>query len=64
MSGPTVTVPPVTRSTCRSAISQMVSSATDPAAVLAYFVEGIDDPALIDELAALVDRMREGRDSQ
>jgi len=43
------------------AISQMVTSAADPTAVLAYFVEGIDDPTLIDELVVLVERLREER---
>jgi len=41
-----------------AAIGQMVSSAGDPAAVLAYFVEGLDDPALVEELASALRRVR------
>lgn len=40
------------------AIGQLVSSAGDPAAVLAYFVEGLDDPALVDQLASAIRRVR------
>lgn len=40
------------------AVGQLVASARDPAAVLAYFVEGLDDPALVAQLAALLERTR------
>lgn len=40
------------------AIGQLVSSAGDPAAVLAYFVEGLDDPALLEQLATTIRRVR------
>lgn len=40
------------------AIGQLVSSAGDPAAVLAYFVEGLDDPALLEQLATTLRRVR------
>jgi len=44
------------------AIADLVSSAKEPGAVLAYFVEGLDDPSLVDELAALLERVRAERE--
>ncbi|MHB1504456.1 MAG: BlaI/MecI/CopY family transcriptional regulator [Acidimicrobiales bacterium] len=40
------------------AIGRLVCSSRDPAAVLAHFVEGLDDRSLVDELAALLERVR------
>jgi predicted transcriptional regulator len=39
------------------AIGRLVSSSSDPGAVLAHFVSGIDDPALLDELRSLLNRV-------
>lgn len=41
------------------AIARLVAAARDPAAVLAYFVEGIDDRSLLEELASVLDRARQ-----
>lgn len=40
------------------AIGRLLASAGDPAAVFAHFVERLDDPALIEELAAALERVR------
>ncbi|MCL4422471.1 MAG: BlaI/MecI/CopY family transcriptional regulator [Actinobacteria bacterium] len=40
------------------AIGQLVASAGDPGAVLAHFVEGLDDPSLVDQLADALKRVR------
>lgn len=44
------------------AIAELVQAAKAPGAVLAYFVEGLDDPSLVDELAALLERVRGERE--
>jgi len=40
------------------AIGELLASARNPATVLAYFVEGIDDPSLLQELASLLERTK------
>lgn len=40
------------------AISSLLAATTDPRLALAHFVEGLDDPELVGELAALLERVR------
>jgi predicted transcriptional regulator len=40
------------------AISSLLAATTDPRSALAHFVEGLDDPELVAELAALLERVR------
>lgn len=40
------------------AISSLLAAADDPRSALAHFVEGLDDPELVAELAAVLERVR------
>lgn len=40
------------------AISSLLAATADPRSALAHFVEGLDDPGLVAELADVVDRVR------
>lgn len=41
------------------AISSLLAATADPRSALAYFVEGLDDPGLVAELAELLERVRQ-----
>ncbi len=41
------------------AISSLLAATADPSAALAHFVDGLDDPKLVAELAALLERVRQ-----
>jgi len=38
------------------AMGELLSSVKDPVSVLAYFLAGVDDPSLLEELASLLER--------
>ncbi len=40
------------------AISSLLAATADPRSALVHFVEGLDDPELVTELAALLERVR------
>jgi predicted transcriptional regulator len=40
------------------AISSLLAATADPRSALAHFVEGLDDPGLVAELAAVLERVR------
>lgn len=40
------------------AIDSLLAATADPRQALAHFVEGLDDPALVAELAAVLDQVR------
>jgi predicted transcriptional regulator len=40
------------------AISSLLAATADPRSALAHFVEGLDDPELVAELAAVLERVR------